>query len=55
LLAAHRWPHPDYAAGRTRRGWGDVDDRRQRRLVQDLGHLAAQSGVRIDVASAGCP
>ncbi len=22
LVAAHRWPHPDYAAGRRPRGWG---------------------------------
>ena len=56
LLAAHRWPHPDYAAGpdAARRGATsmiDVSDG----LLQDLGHLAEQSGVRIDVASAQLP
>ncbi|MDX6336533.1 MAG: thiamine-monophosphate kinase [Streptosporangiaceae bacterium] len=56
LVAAHRWPHPDYAAGpdAARRGATsmiDVSDG----LVQDLGHLAEQSGVRIDVASARLP
>jgi thiamine-monophosphate kinase len=56
LLAAHRWPHPDYAAGPDAARLGatsmiDVSDG----LVQDLGHLAAQSGVRIDVASARLP
>jgi thiamine-monophosphate kinase len=56
LLAAHRWPHPDYPAGpdaaRLRAtSMIDVSDG----LVQDLGHLAGQSGVRIDVASARLP
>src|SRR5580693_10028327 len=56
LLAAHRWPHPDYAAGPDAARLGatsmiDVSDG----LVQDLGHLAGQSGVRIDVASALLP
>jgi thiamine-monophosphate kinase len=56
LLAAHRWPHPDYPAGpdaaRLRAtSMIDVSDG----LAQDLGHLAGQSGVRIDVASARLP
>jgi thiamine-monophosphate kinase len=56
LLAAHRWPRPDYAAGpdAARRGATsmiDVSDG----LLQDLGHLSEQSGVRIDVASAQLP
>src|SRR5580692_10971313 len=56
LLAAHRWPHPDYPAGPAAARLGatsmiDVSDG----LVQDLGHLAGQSGVRIDVASALLP
>jgi len=56
LVAAHRWPHPDYAAGPEAGRLGatsmiDVSDG----LVQDLGHLADQSGVRIDVASAQLP
>ncbi len=56
LVAAHRWPRPDYAAGpdAARRGATsmiDVSDG----LAQDLGHLAEQSGVRIDVASARLP
>jgi thiamine-monophosphate kinase len=56
LLAAHRWPHPDYAAGPEAARLGatsmiDVSDG----LAQDLGHLAEQSGVRIDVSSAGLP
>ncbi len=56
LLAAHRWPHPDYLAGpdaaRLRAtSMIDVSDG----LAQDLGHLARQSGVRIDVASAQLP
>ena len=56
LVAAHRWPRPDYAAGPDAARLGatsmiDVSDG----LAQDLGHLAEQSGVRIDVASAQLP
>jgi thiamine-monophosphate kinase len=56
LVAAHRWPHPDYAAGPEAARLGatsmiDVSDG----LAQDLGHLAEQSGVRIDVAAARLP
>ena len=56
LLAAHRWPHPDYPAGPAAARLGatsmiDVSDG----LVQDLGHVAEQSGVRIDLASARLP
>ena len=55
-MAAHRWPHPDYAAGPDAARLGatsmiDVSDG----LAQDLGHLAEQSGVRIDVGSARLP
>ncbi|MER6811635.1 thiamine-phosphate kinase [Actinomadura nitritigenes] len=53
LLAAHRRPEPPYEAGAEARDAGatallDVSDG----LVQDLGHLAEASGVRIDVDSA---
>lgn len=56
LLAAHRWPRPDYAAGPDAARLGatsmiDVSDG----LVQDVGHLAEQSGVRIDLESALLP
>ncbi len=56
LLAAHRWPHPDYAAGPEAARLGatsmiDVSDG----LVQDVGHLAEQSGVRIDLESVRLP
>jgi thiamine-monophosphate kinase len=56
LLAAHRWPHPEYAAGPEAAALGatamiDVSDG----LVQDLGHVAEQSGVRIDLESAPLP
>lgn len=56
LVAAHRWPHPDYAAGPEAARLGatsmiDVSDG----LVQDVGHLAEQSGVRIDLESALLP
>ncbi|NDU76481.1 thiamine-phosphate kinase [Actinomadura sp. DSM 109109] len=56
LIAAHRRPEPPYAAGREARAHGatallDVSDG----LVQDLGHIAAASGVRIDVDSASVP
>ncbi|WP_344279893.1 thiamine-phosphate kinase [Actinomadura napierensis] len=53
LLDAHRRPEPPYEAGAEAREAGatallDVSDG----LVQDLGHIAAASGVRIDVDSA---
>jgi thiamine-monophosphate kinase len=56
LLAEHRWPHPEYAAGPEAALLGatamiDVSDG----LVQDLGHVAEQSGVRIDLESASLP
>jgi thiamine-monophosphate kinase len=56
LLAAHRWPHPDYAAGPEAARLGatsmiDVSDG----LVQDVGHLAEQSNVRIDLESGLLP
>jgi len=56
LLAEHRWPHPEYAAGPEAAALGatamiDVSDG----LVQDLGHVAEQSGVRIDLESAQLP
>ncbi|MEU8797096.1 thiamine-phosphate kinase [Spirillospora sp. NPDC048819] len=56
LIAAHRRPRPPYEAGREARSHGatallDVSDG----LVQDLGHIAAASGVRIDVDSAAVP
>ena len=56
LVAAHRWPRPDYAAGPDAARLGatsmiDVSDG----LAQDLGHLAEQSEVRIEVASAQLP
>lgn len=56
LLAAHRWPHPDYAAGPEAARLGatsmiDVSDG----LVQDVGHLAEQSRVRIDLESGLLP
>ncbi len=56
LLAAHRWPQPDYAAGPEAGRLGatsmiDVSDG----LVQDVGHLAEQSGVRIDLESSLLP
>lgn len=56
LLAAHRWPRPDYPAGPEAARLGatsmiDVSDG----LVQDVGHLAEQSGVRIDLESVRLP
>jgi len=52
-LAAHRRPAPPYAAGPAAAALGatamiDVSDG----LVQDLGHIAAASGVRVDLRSA---
>ena len=56
LLAAHRRPQPDYAAGPEAARLGatamiDVSDG----LVQDLGHVADGSGVRIDLESGRLP
>jgi len=50
LVAAHRCPRPPYAAGPQAAAAGatamiDVSDG----LVQDLGHIAAASGVRVDL------
>ncbi|SNS38692.1 thiamine-phosphate kinase [Actinomadura meyerae] len=56
LIAAHRRPRPPYEAGAEARAHGatallDVSDG----LVQDLGHIAAASGVRIEIDSAAVP
>ncbi|WP_242885033.1 thiamine-phosphate kinase [Actinomadura litoris] len=56
LMAAHRRPAPPYEAGAQARELGatallDVSDG----LVQDLGHIAAASGVRIEIGSAALP
>jgi len=56
LVAAHRRPQPDYRAGPLAAAAGatamiDVSDG----LVADLGHVAAASGVRIDVQSSRLP
>jgi thiamine-monophosphate kinase len=56
LLAAHRRPQPEYQAGSLAAAAGatamiDVSDG----LVQDLGHVAADSGVCIDVRTASLP
>ncbi len=53
LLLAHHRPHPPYAAGPEAAGLGatsliDVSDG----LLADLGHVAAASGVAIDLRSA---
>jgi thiamine-monophosphate kinase len=53
LVAAHRRPQPDYPAGVTAAAAGatsmiDVSDG----LIADLGHVAAASGVSIDISSA---
>jgi thiamine-monophosphate kinase len=52
LVAAHRWPRPPYDAGPEAAGLGatsmiDISDG----LGQDLGHVAAASGARIDIES----
>jgi thiamine-monophosphate kinase len=54
LVAAHRRPQPPYEAGLAAAVAGatamvDVSDG----LLADLGHIAAASGVRIDIVSAG--
>jgi thiamine-monophosphate kinase len=56
LIAAHRRPRPPYEAGEEAVRLGataliDVSDG----LIQDLGHIAAAGGVRIDVDSAALP
>ena len=56
LIEAHRRPRPPYEAGEEAVRHGatalmDVSDG----LVQDLGHLAAASGIQIDVDSAALP
>jgi thiamine-monophosphate kinase len=56
LVAAHRRPQPPYQAGPQAAGLGatamiDVSDG----LVQDLGHVAAASGVAVDIETAGLP
>ncbi|TDD68553.1 thiamine-phosphate kinase [Actinomadura rubrisoli] len=56
LIEAHRRPQPPYAAGEEARALGatallDVSDG----LLQDLGHIAAASGVRIEVDSRAVP
>ncbi|MFG1999325.1 thiamine-phosphate kinase [Spirillospora sp. NPDC048911] len=56
LIEAHRRPRPPYEAGREARALGattlmDVSDG----LLQDLGHIAAASGVRIEIRSAAVP
>jgi thiamine-monophosphate kinase len=53
LVAAHRRPQPDYPAGVTAAAAGatsmiDISDG----LIADLGHVAAASGVSIDISSA---
>jgi thiamine-monophosphate kinase len=56
LVAAHRRPQPEYRAGPMAAAAGatamiDISDG----LVQDLGHVAADSGVCIDLRSASLP
>jgi thiamine-monophosphate kinase len=56
LVAAHRRPQPPYEAGPQAARLGatsmiDVSDG----LVQDLGHVAAASGVCVDIQTTGLP
>ncbi len=56
LIAAHQRPQPEYQAGPEAAAAGasamiDISDG----LVQDLGHVAAASGVSIDLRSAALP
>jgi thiamine-monophosphate kinase len=56
LIDAHRRPRPPYAAGPAAAALGatamlDVSDG----LLQDLGHVAAASGVRIDLDPGALP
>lgn len=56
LIEAHRRPRPPYHAALAAPGLGatamlDVSDG----LVQDLGHVAAASGVRIEIDGAAVP
>jgi thiamine-monophosphate kinase len=56
LVAAHRRPQPDYQAGPQAATAGatamiDVSDG----LVADVGHLAAASGVRLDLRTTSLP
>jgi thiamine-monophosphate kinase len=56
LVAAHRRPQPEYQAGPMAAVAGatamiDISDG----LVQDLGHVAADSGVCLDLRSASLP
>jgi thiamine-monophosphate kinase len=56
LVAAHRRPQPPYAAGPQAARLGatsmiDISDG----LVQDLGHVAAASGVRVNIDSGRLP
>jgi thiamine-monophosphate kinase len=56
LVAAHRRPQPPYEAGPQAAGLGatamiDISDG----LVQDLGHVAAASGVSVDIQTASLP
>lgn len=56
LVEAHRYPEPDYSAGPRAAAAGatsmiDVSDG----LVADAGHVAARSGVTIDLAAEAWP
>jgi thiamine-monophosphate kinase len=56
LIAAHRRPRPPYQAALRAAGLGvtamlDVSDG----LVQDLGHVAEASGVRVEIDGAAVP